>query len=498
MSGAALNVMDLVATLGVKMKTGDWANAKAALDGLKTVAEQLVKPFEYAVDAIRKTAETGDEIESLAGTFGVSTREFQEWSGAAELADVKAETFTSSLGFLSRQMAAAAEGSTEAVEAMGGISSTDAEGNLRPLMDVLGDVADHISSLPAGATRVAATLKLMGRGSRDMVGMMGMGRSALAALREQVVATGVVLSEEAIKASGAWDESAKKMRMSFEGLRNTFASPEVIGALTALQDALGEIARSKGAKATMEVLGRVMGGVLKALAELAKGVASFLEAHPETGINVLITALEGLALYVLPSVAMAFASVLPSMIGFAAGFAALYILADDISTFMEGGDSMIGRIRDMFMEPIKESDSGIIKALKGLKDVVLALSGDLPRDSWIYTLGPYLDHIFTVATAIADVVGRIAGGGGFMPPGSEPGVFPGTPKTASEEALDLALAVRSGEQRKAAASVAINSTVNVQLPTGVNTSEVGGHVAKAMDAWWDNKVRDEFVSMGSP
>lgn len=501
--GGAITVTEMVATLGAKINRGEWKDVQAAIELLFGALEHAFHAVEGAVEKviepIREVAAEGDDIQTLSDQLGIATGALQELSGAAVLADANSESLTTGLRTLARTAFDAAQGGGEAADALAGITLKDSAGQLRSLEGIFTDFSEKIRKTTSHTEQLALAQKVLGRGGRELLPMLQLGAAGIASLREEVRESGEVLSEEAVHAGAAWDDAQKKLTASLHGLRNIYASPAAIEAFTHIYDALRKIASTTAARDLFAALGSAVTVVLRGVAALAEAFATWLGEHPEALLNalrmaalVLGVALTDLALTSLPAIASALAAGLPAILGWAAGLGALYLVADDLRAFQEGGDSLIGRIKKWLEVPVERT------GLAGLlQDLFQALTGKLPADSWIYAVDDIIASIQHRLEGLQPVIDYLAGKPTTRMADLGIGGFVGTVRageTPAEAATRLG-GTYSGPDANVRRPANINSSVIVNVAAGTDAPGVATAVTDAMNSWWHEQVDATGVSL---
>jgi hypothetical protein len=367
-------VQELVATLGAKIEQGEFADAFALLDHLSGAFEKVFSAIADGVTEAFKTvhhvAEMGDEVSATAEKLGIAVDVLQELGYAALLSDTSAETLTSSLKFLSKAAAEAASGSKDAKEAFAGIKISDAKGMLS-IQDILENTADKFASMPPGVEKTALALKLFGRAGIDLVPLLNKGAAGIGALREEAQRLGVVLDTSTIAAAEAYDDQLKRLESTVGGLQNQFAKNN-ISKVTELFGKLQKLMTGKGVQRAVDALARGFGRLVDTLGVLVDGLDLLLsnETIVETALFALTAITFGLAAaaatagstFVVAALEAA-AAWIGAALPFIALGALIALIVDDIYTFIEGGDSMLGRIIGWF-NSIDPEDNEFVKLLK--------------------------------------------------------------------------------------------------------------------------------------
>lgn len=167
---------------------------KAALAGVATAAGLALKAQVNYGDWLSKTSErTGVAIETLSG-----------YRAGLKKSGTDVDTFATGLQALASRMRDVQGGSGEAVRTFDdlGISATDAEGNLRPVNDVLLDVAERLSSTANGAQKAALAGRVFGEDlGGKLIPFLNQGREGLREMTRQSQILGTTWSDESAAAA---------------------------------------------------------------------------------------------------------------------------------------------------------------------------------------------------------------------------------------------------------------------------------------------------------
>jgi hypothetical protein len=378
-------VQELVAVLGTKIEKGDFADVFALLDKLSEVFSRVFDAISEgltrAFGAVDTVANLGDEILAVSEKFGIAADALQELRFAAIASDASAEALDAGLKFLSRSAVDAAKGGKEAAAAFAGVNLKTADGQIRPVADLLTDVADQFAVLPDGAVKVEKAIQLFGKAGADLIPLLNQGSEGISSLRAEFVSLGGVLSGETLQAAGAYDDAVKRLQASQQGLLNRFASP-VIPKVTALFQRLTRIFQSGGIQRAIDFLSRGFDRFLTVLDSLASALESFTASNSrvEAALFVITAALTGVT---LAAVSAGGAMVLAALETIGAWLAAaapfiligglIALIVDEIATFVEGGDSLLGRLIRWF-DSYDPEEIAIIRLLRTAGSLIFDLT----------------------------------------------------------------------------------------------------------------------------
>lgn len=484
-------VQELVAVLGTKIEQGDFADVFALLDKIQEIFSKVfgvIKAgLEKAFGAIDQVANLGDEIGTISEKFGIAADALQELRFAAVASDASVEALQNGLKFLSKSAVDAAAGGKEAAAAFKGIKLKGADGQIRPVSDLLMDLSDQFKDLPDGAAKVDRAIQLFGKAGADLIPLLNRGSAGIAALMQEAQDLGVVLSGETLAAAGEYDDAMKRLQASQQGLLNRFASP-LIPKMTTIFKRLTEVMKSGGIKRAVDALSHAFDRLLS----VGEGVLTAFEwwisnqSRVEFTLFAVAAGFTAISLGALMAGASAVAAG-AEMVGAWVVAAApllligglIYLIADELMTFAEGGDSVLGSLIRWF-DSYDPNQLAFIRMLKSAASLIFDITnpekwrrlGESAYDNFVKPiadvmrmLSPFSDKIASasVGVSLGGVTGGVAALGSFgsiLPKGSL--------------APALAASVLPGPVSSAAG--ALNSVVNVVVPPGSDAAGIAERV----------------------
>lgn len=117
-----------------------------------------------------KSAKWADDLNTMSKIYGISTKELQKYSAAAELVDVDVETIAKSHQKLTKQMSSASGGTGKSAEAFEklGVNITNADGSLRDADTVWQETIAALGNMENETERDAAAMQLMGKSAAEL------------------------------------------------------------------------------------------------------------------------------------------------------------------------------------------------------------------------------------------------------------------------------------------------------------------------------------------
>ena len=166
-----------------------------------------------------KTARLGDSIAKMADKMGVGIEELQRLRYAAELAGIDAQKFDMGIQRFGRRAAEAAAGTGEASAAFKylGIQLKDSAGNIRPVDELLKDVAERWQDIENPLLRVRIAQKLFDSEGVDMTRMLALGRDGLEKMGDEAERLGIMTTEQA-RRSERFVDNLTRLKQAFKGV----------------------------------------------------------------------------------------------------------------------------------------------------------------------------------------------------------------------------------------------------------------------------------------
>lgn len=324
--------------------------ASAAAVGAMALATRAAFAFAtaFAADA--------EALRDTARESRVTTTQLQELDHAAAQGGVGVERMRAGVATFGQSLRAAerwGNGTTGMLRRLG-IQTRDAGGHIRPTGDLLDEVAVAMEHIESPTRRARVAVQLFGESGRRMLDVLHTGPGGIAALRAELAELGGGVTPEAVEASREFTQATEKLSRAQDSLRSVLA--------VALLPALSWVTQ-KGA-------------------ELAG-----LFARLTNGTHVVQIALAALGVVGAAAAAaliIAWAPVAAPYIAAAAAAAALVVILDDVITFVEGGDSALGRMIDSlfgvgtateYVHELKEEWEAVQNAISGAIGAVAEFLG---------------------------------------------------------------------------------------------------------------------------
>ena len=224
-------VRELISRFGFKVDKQGFQKAESGFSKLKKVAGALVAVLVAGKLAMTirniatETAALGDRIDKVSEKLGVNAQALQELRFAAKQTGVAQNTLDMAMQRFARRTAEAGRGTGAAKDALAelGVKLKDSTGKLRPVEELLGDVAEGLRKTKGDGDRLRLAFKLFDSEGAALVTTLKGGRGALEDLRRKARETGGVLNDELIAASVEYTDTQHEMSLVVRGFKNLLA-----------------------------------------------------------------------------------------------------------------------------------------------------------------------------------------------------------------------------------------------------------------------------------
>ena len=270
--------------------------AEAVVAGIRAIAGAAKQCAEAFGRSIAETAEYGNNIDKMSQKLGMSTDAYQEWAFVMEHCGANIESLQGTM----KKLATAAETGSDAFDKLGisqeQIASMSQQDLFNATISALQNVSDETE-------RTYLASKLLGKSATELGPLMNMSAEETEAMRQQVHDLGAVMSEDAVKAAAAYQDSLQNFQTALDGAKNKL-SAEFLPSISTMMDGLtmmltGDVDEGialveQGVQdfgATLEALGPYAEAALHMLIDT---ISSCLPDILTTGSEVLMSLIDGL------------------------------------------------------------------------------------------------------------------------------------------------------------------------------------------------------------
>jgi hypothetical protein len=318
---------------------------------------------------IAKTTKAGDEFDELRQKTGIATEFLSSLTLAVNKTDLGMGGFATALKFLANNMAdAAAKGGAaeEKFKALG-VTFKDTAGNLRPLNEVMLDVADRFKAMPDGAEKSALAVDLFGRAGTSMIHMLNLGRDGLQAEMDKAKELGLVFTGVTSAACDKFSEALVDLKGGLQGAGNQIALGLIPSLTTLAEKVTAVIGKVTAWMQAHPGLTQAIGGTVLGIGALftALGTLSFAIGTVLKQLPTLIAGFKALAAFALNPI---------TIIVTVGVVTALKAISDFKKEFNNMRDAMKEAGSSGFMAFLEGVNSGWRKVALGIKDSNIVMS----------------------------------------------------------------------------------------------------------------------------
>ena len=337
-----------------------------AVAGAATAAitDTAVKSAEAFVSAAGEVASYGDNIDKMSQKMGFSAEAFQEWDFIAQHSGTSIDAIKGSL----LKMDAALEKDSDAWGKLG-LSQKDMmqmspEEKFNATVTALQGVSDETE-------RAALAEDIFGKKYQELMPLLNTSAEDTAAMKQQIHDLGGVMSDEAVKAAAAYQDSLQNLQTGLSGLKNNLMG-EFLPSITSVMDGLSAL-----------ISGDSEGG----LAKIEEGINTFVDNLSEIAPKVFEVGVS-----ILKSLAEAILNNLPTLLE-----AGLPIIMTLVETIIDNLPTLVQVGAQMLLTVAKSIGDSLPTLIPTIVDVVLSIV-----DTLIDNVDLLIDAAIALIIGLAD------------------------------------------------------------------------------------------------
>lgn len=355
----ATTIRDLLVKLGIDANDRAAINFDRAVQGVrKTMLASVAAAGALSAglfEIARRTAAAGDEAAKAAARMGTTAEAAQELAYAADQGGAAFSDMERGVRRTARVVQAAAEGNESARKTIArlGVTTHDANGQIRDGVDLFEDFVSALQGVESSVERAALANDLFGRSGGAFLAFAAEGEGSIKAYREEARLLGFVISDEAAAASELFNDSMLRLRMVLIGVRNQIGIgliPIFTRVIIRTWEWLASIRGLIGAHID-RVFERINAAVEKIVAqakdfdELIRGTIGW-----DTVLTSILSVLTTIsAIKIAPALIVAVKGIIAifsvagiKFIAIGALIAGVVLVIQDLITYFRGGESVIG------------------------------------------------------------------------------------------------------------------------------------------------------------
>lgn len=198
---------------------------KAAGGAIAAVAGAAAAAATAIWDATNAAGQWADNLLTLSAQTDVSTGTLQKWDYAARFIDVDTQTMAKALAKVVGEQGKAIKSGDDYITTLDGqkIALKDANGEFKSSEQVFYDMIDALGQIEDPTLQDAAAQDLFGKSFQELKPLIDAGSEGLEAYGKEAEELGLVMSDEAVGALGAFDDQMQKLKATTEVAGREFA-----------------------------------------------------------------------------------------------------------------------------------------------------------------------------------------------------------------------------------------------------------------------------------
>lgn len=250
---------------GSKLKSGLATATKVGAAAIGAVGAAATAAGVAIMKQTGEIAAYGDNIDKMSQKMGMSATAYQEWDAILQHSGASIETMKTGM----KTLATAAETGNDAFKQLG--MSQEEIANMSQ-EELFGATITALQNVESETERTYLASKLLGKGGTELGALLNTSAEDTEKMRQRVHELGGVMSDEAVKAAAAYQDSLQDMTTSMNGLKRGLISG-FMPALTTVMDGLTEIFSGNSDKG----LGLLKTGISDTIQHLQEVVPKMME-----------------------------------------------------------------------------------------------------------------------------------------------------------------------------------------------------------------------------
>lgn len=295
-------------SFGSKVGKGLATAGKIGAAAVGAVAAGAVVLGTAVVKSTGQLAEYGDHIDKQSQKMGISAQAYQEWDAILQHSGTSIDSMSRGMQTLQRN----AVNSADKFEALGITQEQLASMSTEELFSA---TITGLQNMGEGAERTALASELLGGSAKELGALLNTSAEDTEAMRRRVHELGGVMSDDAVKAAAAYQDSLQDMKTAVNGAKNILVGQFLPG-VTSVMDGLtmlfsgdsasgiGQI--NEGISGIVGNISQALPGIISAGSQIILGIASAIVQN--------LPQLASAAVEIIPQLITGIVSMLPMLI----------------------------------------------------------------------------------------------------------------------------------------------------------------------------------------
>ena len=353
-------VKEVASRIGEGLAKAAETAAKVTAAAMAAISAACVAAGKAIYDLTNDAGQYADSILTMSEVTGVATQSLMKWEYAGQFIDTSVETITGSMKKLTNTMASGSASTTEAFERLG-VSVTDSTGKMRSNEDVFWEIIDALGEVDNATERDQIAMTLLGKSATELNPLINAGSAAFKELGDQAAAAGLIMSDESLKAFGAYDDAVNVMKSTLTAAGRAVAE-QFLPATQSVIDGVSDVVSAfigmvKGVEGSKEQFNAAVDSMITNVLTI---IDECLPLILDAGIDIVMTIVDGL-IRALPKLADAAISLIDKI---------LTVISDNLSKILDAGFTLLMKFIDGLSNAIPKLLSFLPKIITTITDFI--------------------------------------------------------------------------------------------------------------------------------
>lgn len=211
----------------------------------------IKKGIDSVMQLATETSAAGDKIDKQSQALGLSRKAYQEWDYILGQSGASIDSMGISMKTLNGLILNAAAGSEESKDAFAQLGLSIHEIETLSMEDQFESVVRAFQKLPPSAQKSALAVQLFGRNGQQLLPLLNSSATTIDELRERAEQLGIIMSDDAVDASVAYNDAMDDLTRTFNGMKYAIGSqvlPVLTRGVTAITNYAGKIKKAYDAE----------------------------------------------------------------------------------------------------------------------------------------------------------------------------------------------------------------------------------------------------------
>ena len=317
---------------------------KAAAVGVAALGTATAAAGAAFVKSTGEVAEYGDNIDKMSQKMGISAEAYQEWDAILQHSGTSIDSMSRGMQTLQKN----AVNSAEKFEQLGISQEQLASMSTEELFSA---TISGLQGMGEGAERTALASELLGGSAKELGALLNTSAKDTEAMRQKVHELGGVMSNDAVKAAAAYQDSLQDMQTSMDGMKRNLTA-EFLPSVTTVMDGLTDIFSGN----SDEGLGKITEGI----DSLVEGISEKLPKVIEVGAKIL----ESLATAIIDNLPTLIEAAVPVITELAKG------LIENLPKIIEAAVMLITTLAQGLIDALPELIPAIVETITKIVEML--------------------------------------------------------------------------------------------------------------------------------